>query len=48
MKFAEKHNFKLSFIDVKGDDYLLPGKPLSPEQLTQLIEKSRKSGMITL
>jgi len=48
MKFAVQHDLKLSVIDEIGDDYLLPGKPLSPGQLTQLIEKSRKSGMIAL
>jgi len=48
MKFAVQHDLKLSVIDEIGDDYLLPGKPLSPEQLTQLVEKSRKSGMIAL
>jgi len=48
MKFAVQHDLKLSVIDEIGDDYLLPGKPFSPEQLTQLVEKSRKSGMIAL
>lgn len=48
LNFAKQHDLKLSLIDEKGEDYLLPGKPLSPEQVTQLIEKSRKSGMIAL
>ena len=47
MKFAEQHDLKLSLIDETGENYHLPGKPLSLEQLKQLVEKSHKSGMIT-
>jgi len=37
LKFAKQHDLKLSCIDEIGDDYLLPGKPLSPQQLPELI-----------
>ena len=30
------------------NNYVLPGKPLTPKQLTQLIENSQKSGMISM
>jgi hypothetical protein len=30
------------------NNYLLPGKPLTPNQLSQLIENSRNSGIISM
>lgn len=47
LAFAGGNHLKLSLVD-ESDDYLLPGKPLSPEQLTQLIQDSRKSGAISM
>ena len=47
LAFAEKNNLKLSLIDDENN-YVLPGKPLTPEQLRQLIETSRKSGIISM
>lgn len=48
LAFARDHHLKLSLVDESEDDYLLPGKPLSSEQLTQLIQDSRKSGVISM
>ena len=45
LEFARENHLNLSLIDESETDLLLPGKPLSPEQLTQLIENSRKSGI---
>ena len=46
--FAKKHHLRLSLIDDADNNLHLPGKPLSPEELTQLIKKSRESGMISM
>jgi hypothetical protein len=46
--FARENNIKLSLVDESDDDYFLPGKPLSPEQLSDIITKSRKSGIIRM
>jgi hypothetical protein len=48
LAFANQHHLKLSIVDEEAADYHLPGKPLSPQQLSQLIEKSRKSGTISM
>lgn len=48
LDFAKANHLKLSLIDEDEKNYLLPGKPLSPEQLNQLIENSRKSGIISM
>ncbi len=48
IEFAAQHHLKLSLVDEVENNYLLPGKPLSPEQLTQLIENSRSSGTIAM
>ncbi len=48
LQFARENHLKLSVINESEGDLLLPGKPLSPEQLTQLIENSRKSGIISM
>ena len=45
---ARENHLELSVIDDHKNNYFLPGKPLSPDHLTQLIENSRKSGMISL
>ena len=48
LSFARENNLELSVIDDIKNNHLLPGKPLTPDQLTQMIENSRKSGMISL
>lgn len=48
LAFARENHLKLSLVDESEVNFLLPGKPLSPEQLTQLIETSRKSGIISM
>jgi len=45
IEFAAQNNLKLALVEVENN-YLLPGKPLTPGQLTELVENSRKSGMI--
>ena len=48
LEFAKQNHLKLSIIDEVENNQLLPGKPLTPEQLLQLIENSRNSGTISL
>ena len=48
LAFARENNLKLSLVDESENNYLLPGKPLTPEQLILLIEKSRNSGTISM
>ncbi|GAB2840607.1 hypothetical protein GCM10027043_50050 [Ferruginibacter profundus] len=48
LAFAEQNHLKLSLIDDVDNNLHLPGKPLTPEELTQLIEKSRASGIISI
>jgi hypothetical protein len=48
MSFAKENHLKLSLVDESENNYVLPGKPLSKEQLRQLIETSRKSGIISM
>jgi hypothetical protein len=48
LAFAKQNHLQLSLIDDVENNILLPGKPLSPEELTKFIEKSRASGMITM
>lgn len=48
LAYARENHLKLSLIDESETNFLLPGKPLSPVQLTQLIENSRDSGSISL
>ncbi len=48
IEFAGQNQMKLSKLDDNGDDYFLPGKPLSPHELTDLIEAGRNSGVITM
>jgi len=47
LAFAKENHLKLSLID-ECDDYVLPGKPLTDQQLKELIENSRKSGTISM
>lgn len=48
LAFARQNHLQLTLVDDMTTDYYLPGKPLTSQELTQLIEKSRKSGMISL
>jgi hypothetical protein len=48
LAFARQNDLDLSIVDDVTSNYSLPGKPLTPQQLTQLIVNSRKSGMISL
>jgi hypothetical protein len=48
LAFARQNNMKLSLIDEVAENYALPGKPLTNEELTRLIEKSRLSGSISM
>ena len=48
LDFAKQNQLELSLVDDTGNDLFLPGNPLTPDQLTQMIEKGRKSGMISM
>ena len=48
LEFARINNLKLSLVDEGEDNFILPGKPLTQEQITTLIESSRKSGVISM
>ena len=48
LTFAKENNLNLSLVDESEHDYYLPGKPLTSRQLMQLIESSRKSGIISM
>ncbi len=48
LAFAKQNQLNLSLIDEGDGNLFLPGKPLTDEQLTQMIDKSRKSGMISM
>jgi hypothetical protein len=48
LAFAKQNHLQLSLIDDVENNFLMPGKPLTPEELTQLIEKSRVSGIISM
>jgi hypothetical protein len=48
LTFAKQNHLQLSLIDDVENNILLPGKPLSPEELTRLIEKSRASGVVSM
>ena len=47
LAFALQNNLNLTLLE-DADEYHLPGKPLTDEQINQLIESSRKSGIISL
>lgn len=48
LAFARQNHLDLKLVDDTTAGYFLPGKPLTPQQLTQLIESSRRSGVISL
>jgi len=48
LSFAKNSGIDLSLVDEDTNDYHLPGKPLTQQQLENLIEKSRKSGTIEM
>jgi hypothetical protein len=48
LAYARQMNIEIEMIDDQSDKYHLPGKPLSAEQLTVLIEHSRNSGIISI
>ncbi len=48
LSFARENHLELSVIDDIENNHFLPGKPLTQIQLKQMIENSRKSGMISL
>jgi hypothetical protein len=48
LAFAKQNHLQLSLIDDVENNFLMPGKPLTPEELTQLIEKSRASGVVSM
>lgn len=45
--FAKQNDLKLSLVD-DSEDYHLPGKALNEQEITQLIESSRRSGIIQM
>ncbi len=48
IEFAAQNNLKLSLVDEVENNYVFPGKPLTPGQLTELVENSRRSEMIAM
>ena len=48
LAFAKQNQLLLSLVDDVEDNLFLPGKPLSPAQLSAMIEKSCKSGMVSM
>ena len=49
LALAKQNQLDVSLVDDNSDaDLFLPGKPLTDEQLTQLIDLSRKSGMVSM
>ncbi len=48
LAFAKENHLKLSLIDEDENNYILPGKPLTNQQLQQLIKKGRNSGIISM
>jgi hypothetical protein len=48
LTFAKQNQLELSLVDDAGNDLFLPGDPLTPDQLTQMIEKGRKSGIVSM
>lgn len=47
LAFAHQNQIKLSLVD-ESDQFHLPGKPLTDQQIAQLIESSRQSGIISI
>ncbi len=48
LAFAKQNQLHLSLVDELADNLFLPGKALTPDKLMQMIEKSRKSGIIPM
>ena len=49
LALAKQNQLAICLLDDNSDDNVfLPGKPLTEEQLTQLIDTSRKSGMVSM
>ena len=48
MAFAKQNHLKLSLVDEDENNFVLPGKPLTNQQLQELIETSRNSGVISM
>ncbi len=48
LAFAKANHIKLSLVDEVENNYTLPGRPLTSEQITSLIENGRKSGIISM
>jgi hypothetical protein len=48
LDFAKQNHLPLSLVDDTDNSFFLPGKPLTPDELTKMIEKSRNSGMISM
>lgn len=48
LDFAKDHDLKLELIDDQDENYYLPGKPLSNEELSGLIQKNRNSGTVPM
>ncbi len=48
LDFAKQNHLPLSLIDDTDNSLFLPGKPLTPDELTKMIEKSRNSGLISM
>ena len=47
LAFAHQNQIKLSLVD-DSDQFHLPGKPLTDQQITQLIDSSRQSDIISM
>ncbi len=48
LAFAKQNQLQLSLVDDAHNNLFLPGKPLTADELNKMIEKSRKSGMISM
>ena len=48
LAFAKQNQLQLSLVDIAEDNLVLPGQPLTPDKLTQMIDSSRKSGIISM
>ena len=48
MDYAHQLNLNLSLVDDNSDNPGLPGRPLSEAELTQLIERNRKTETISM
>jgi hypothetical protein len=48
LAYAKENDLKLSLVDEDENNYVLPGRGLTNQQLLHLIERSRKSGIISM